>query len=94
MSLDEGRKILSDKIEVYLKERQKFAVGFVRFVLERGLDTPAPRQEGKKPETWRQAGRRLYGSEVFEATLKAEVEARRQAHAERQSTKAGATASR
>jgi len=80
---DQGRQILHTKIDAYLDERRKqFCLGFARFVLERGLDTMAPVRDGKKPETWRQAGQRLYGHEVFEATLAAEVQARREAHAE------------
>jgi hypothetical protein len=76
----EGRRILHTTIEGYLKEREKFCLGFVRFVLERGLDTKAPPRDGKPPETWRQAGQRLYGMRVFEATLAAEVAARREAY--------------
>lgn len=80
---DEGRQILRVTVDNYLKERQEmFCLGFVRFVLERGLETKAPQRDGKKPETWRQAGQRLYGFEVFEATLAAEVQARREAHAQ------------
>jgi len=78
----EGRRKLQATVDAYLEERKKFVVGFVRFVLERGLKTPAPQREGKRPETWREAGRRLYGSDLFEATLAAEIDARRQARAE------------
>ena len=79
----EGRRKLQVTIEAYLEDRKKFVVGFARFALERGLKTTAPQREGKRPETWRDAGRRLYGEELFEATLAAEVAARRQANAER-----------
>lgn len=79
-----GRKILQQTVDAYVDDRKKqFVLGFVRFVLERGLKTLAPQRQGKPPETWRDTGRRLYGTELFEATLAAEVEARRQAHAER-----------
>lgn len=84
MSDDEGgRAILAKKIEAYLELRKTFAVGFVRFVLERGLETKAPPIQGRREETWRQTGQRLYGLELFEATLAAEVDTRRKARAER-----------
>lgn len=79
----EGRAILAKKIEEYLELRKTFAVGFVRFVLERGLETKAPLIQGRREETWRQTGQRLYGMELFEATLAAEVDTRRKARAER-----------
>lgn len=80
---EDGRRILQATVDRYLEDRARnFALGFVRFVLERGLDTKAPQREGKPPETWRQVGRRLYGTDVFEATLAAEVNARREAHAQ------------
>lgn len=79
----EGRAILAKKIEAYLELRKTFVVGFVRFVLEQGLEVKAPRVTGRPEETWRKTGRRLYGEELFEATLAAEVEARRKARAER-----------
>lgn len=84
MSSDnDGRRILEEKVNDYLKDRRQFCRGFVRFTLERGLDTKAPQVEGRKiVETWRQVGRRLYGSELYEATLAAEVAERRQARAE------------
>lgn len=79
---DEGGKILRQQIDAYLEERKKFAIGFVRFVLERGLETKAPpRSEGKPAETWREVGQRLYGMDFFEATLAAEIKVRREAHA-------------
>lgn len=80
---DDGQRILNAKIDRYLEDRGRmFALGFVRFVLEQGLETKAPQREGKPPETWRQAGRRLYGEKLFEATLAAEVNARREAYAQ------------
>ena len=82
MSEEDGRAILRRTMDQYLKDREKFAVGFVRFVLERGLQTKAPLRDGKPVETWRDVGQRLYGRELFEATLAAEVQARRQADAE------------
>jgi hypothetical protein len=79
MSETDGRKVLQETVDAYLEERRRmFMVGFVRFVLERGLETKAPLQDRKPPETWRQVGRRLYGVEPFEATLATEVQARRQ----------------
>lgn len=83
MSEEAGRKQLNATIDTYLEERKRFVVGFTRFVLERGLQTQAPPVQGKKVETWRDVGRRLYGEELFEATLAAEVEARRVAKAAR-----------
>lgn len=79
----ERRRRLQVTIDAYLEERKKFVAGFVRFVLERGLKTLAPQREGKRPETWREAGQRLYGRDLFEATLAAEVEARRTGGAKR-----------
>lgn len=78
----EGRKKLKLTIEQYLEYRKQFAVGFVRFVLEQGLDTIAPEVRGRPRESWRKTGHRLYGYDLFEATLAAEVEARRQASAQ------------
>lgn len=78
---DDGRRILAGKIDAYLKDREKFCVGFVRFVLERGLKTKAPVRDGKPVETWREVGCRIYGEQLFEATLAAEVAMRRQSRA-------------
>lgn len=79
----EIRAMRRQQIDEYLEQRKQFTLGFVRFVLERGLQTKAPRVQGRPEETWRETGRRLYGEEFFEATLLAEVEARRKAIAER-----------
>lgn len=81
MTESDGREILNRKMETYLEERKRFVVGFVRFVLERGLKTQAPPTQGKKVETWWDVGRRLYGRELFDSTLDIEVQARRQAKA-------------
>lgn len=77
-------KQLVEAIDQHSEERrQQFVTGFVRFVIERGSGALAPAKEGATPESWQAVGRRLYGADLFNETLRRELATRKeQPHAE------------